>query len=78
MVIVILVLTAAFAPILIALFGPSLWSLVRQLLWALLIHPARPVITLPKGWRRRVAWYVRPSKKLQTPQVEGKRMRDTV
>ena len=78
MVIVIFILTAAFAPVLIALFGPSLWSLVRQVLWTVLIRPTRPVIILPSGWRRRVAWFVRPSKKAPAPQMEGKKMRDTV
>ncbi len=78
MVIVMLVLTAAFAPVLIALFGPSLWSLVRPVMWTWLIHSGGQVIILPRGWRRRVAWFVRPSKKQSVPSVEGRRMRDTI
>ncbi|WP_143570147.1 hypothetical protein [Sulfobacillus thermosulfidooxidans] len=63
MAILIVVLTVAFTPIFIALFGPSLWSLVKHLIWTALIHPSNQVIVLPGGWRRKAAWFVRPSKK---------------
>jgi hypothetical protein len=47
-------------------------------MWTWLIHSGGQVIILPRGWRRRVAWFVRPSKKQSVPSVEGRRMRDTI
>lgn len=79
MVILVLVITVAFAPILVALFGPGLWSLMRQLMWTALIHPSNPVIVFPRGWRRRVAWLARPSKRQPAVSDERRRvLRDTM